>query len=121
MAIGIDLPRDVGTRRLPWQRLLRFIEYLADSSAVARARRDFRPTIDTLLARRTEYNTHLGWWLQLDKKGQAAAGRPELIPLHGDDKGGGRSQMEVSAILTQRQAKRRAELARLEAHGGEGD
>ena len=82
--MGIDLVRDLGTRRLTFTRLARIVRHLPDDSATARARRDHRPSIELLLQRRIEFWTHLSWWSKTEasKKG---AERPILIPMHGDN------------------------------------
>lgn len=118
--MGIDLPRDIGTKRLSWHRLHRIISHLGDGSAVVRARREFRPSLEVQLLRRIEYDAHLTWYMALDKKGRREVPSPEPIPLHGDEKRGGRSSIELDAELKRRQAKRRADLARMqrEPEGG---
>lgn len=110
--MGIDLARDLGTRRLTFSRLARIVRHLPDSSATARARRDYRPTVELLIQRRIEFWTHLTWWSKTEasKKG---AERPILIPMRGDAeaKRAGRANLdEKLARLNDRRAARQALL-----------
>ena len=112
--MGIDLPRDIGTPRLTWQRLRRIIEHLPEDSATARAKRDHAPSLDTQFARSIEHGIRvLGW--QQTKDGHAGRNPPKPIPLTGDPVRGGvrRDPLEIDALLAERQARRQAELARL--------
>lgn len=110
--MGIDLPRDLGTRRLPFSRLARIVRHLPDGSATARARRDGRPTLELQFLRRIEYWTHLAWWART-KASERGADRPVLVPLHGDQaakKRGGLALDEKLARQNERRARRQAEL-----------
>lgn len=110
--MGIDLPRDLGTRRLPYSRLARIIRHLPDTSAVARARRSGRPTLDLLFLRRIEYWTHLSWWGRT-KAAEKGADRPMMVPLRGDHdprKRDGMALDEKLARQNERRLRRQAEL-----------
>lgn len=110
--MGIDLPRDLGTRRLPFSRLARIVRHLPDDSATARARRDNRPALDLLFLRRIEYWTHLTWWGKT-KAATKGADRPIMIPLRGDGdakKRGGMALDEKLARQNQRRLERQALL-----------
>lgn len=114
--MGIDLPRDIETPRLPWQRLARIIAHLdPESSAVARARRDFAPSLDVQFARSIEHGIRVLAW-QKTKDGSKGSNPPKPIPLTGDPVVGGnrRNPHEIDTLLADRQARRKAELARLD-------
>jgi hypothetical protein len=81
--MGIDLPRDIGTRRLPWQRLLRIIEHLPAESATSRARRAEQPDLDTQFLRSMEYWIRILAWQQT-KDGSKGQSMPERVSLPGD-------------------------------------
>lgn len=111
--MGIDLPRDIGTRRLPWSRLRRIIENLPESSATARARRGQAPTIELLLLRRLEHTARLLYW---SKTTDAEKGKNQPEPLVltvAEAKAGKRDTAGLDQKLAARQAKRQAELAQL--------
>lgn len=110
--MGIDLPRDLGTRRLPFSRLARIVENLPDDSATARARRNQRPSLELLFLRRIEYWTHLISW-QPTKAAQQGRDRPVMIPLRGDNdakRRGGMALDEKLARQNERRARRQASL-----------
>jgi hypothetical protein len=110
--MGIDLARDLGTRRLTFSRLERIVRHLPDDSATARARRDYRPGIELLLMRRIEFWTHLTWWSKT-KASEKGADRPMLIPMRGDAESkrrGGLALDEKLARQNQRRAERQALL-----------
>ncbi len=111
--MGIDLPRDLGTRRLTFSRLARIVRHLPDDSATARARRDYRPTLDTLFLRRIEFWTHLQWWSKT-KGSDKGEGRPILIPLRGDAEAKRRGGMELDEKLARQNERRAARQAQLE-------
>lgn len=111
--MGIDLVRDLGTRRLTFSRLERIVRHLPDNSATARARRDYRPTVDTLLLRRTEYWTHLTWWAKT-KAAEKGADRPMLVPLQGDADAKRRGGMALDEKLARQNERRAARQAQLE-------
>lgn len=115
--MGIDLPRDIGTPRLTWQRLIRIIEHLGEDSATARARRGGRPNLSIQFLRRIDLATRLGVWVQTEE-GSRGRNQPILVPLHGDLKigSGKRDALEVDELLARRQAKRQAELATMGGH-----
>jgi|GEM_PF-5750199 len=115
--MGIDLPRDIGTPRLSWQRLRRIIEHLGEDSATARARRDGRPNLTVQFLRRIDLATRLNAWMQ-SEEGSKGRNQPQLVPLHGDPKQGSgkRDSLEVTELLARRQAKRQAELATMGGH-----
>lgn len=110
--MGIDLPRDLGTRRLTFSRLARIVRHLPDDSATARARRDNRPSLELLFLRRIEYWTHSAQW-QVTKAAEKGQGRPIMIPLRGDGdskKRGGLALDEKLARQNQRRLERQALL-----------
>jgi hypothetical protein len=110
--MGLDLPRDLGTRRLPFSRLARIVEHLPEDSAVVRARRDNRPTLELLFLRRIEYWTHLDWWGRT-KAATQGRDRPVMVPLRGDHDAKRRGGLELDeklARLERRRAERRASL-----------
>lgn len=111
--MGIDLPRDIGTRRLPWSRLARIIEYAPNDSALARARRGHKPDLDILFARRMEHWLHLLFWTKT-KDGAKGRERPVPVPLAGDAKNRGRDTLALDEKLARRQEARRAELAAMQ-------
>lgn len=111
--MGIDLPRDLGTRRLPFSRLARIIEHLPDTSATARARREGRPSLELQFLRRIEFWTHLTWWGKT-KAAEKGADRPVLIPLRGDREAKRRGGMVLDAKLARQNERRLARQALLE-------
>lgn len=111
--MGIDLARDLGTRRLTFSRLARIVRHLPDDSATARARRDGRPGLDLLFLRRIEYWAHLNWWGQT-KAGERGTDRPQLVPLRGDGAGSKRDSLALDAKLARQNDRRRARQALLE-------
>lgn len=115
--MGIDLPRDLGTPRLPFSRLARIVQHLPIDSALARARRDQRPTIDTQLLRRIEFWTHLAYWGQT-KDGEKGRNTPAMIPLHGDHDR--RRGLELDEKLARLDERRRARQAQLEGRPAAG-
>lgn len=116
--MGIDLPRDIGTRRLPWQRLRRIITHLAEDSATARARRAQAPALDTQFLRSIEHGVRVLAWQQT-KDGSTGDRAPQPIGLQGDPvvNGSRRDSLEIDAVLAERAARRRAELLALEKGG----
>lgn len=119
--MGIDLPRDIETPRLTWQRLARIIEHLdPENSATARARREHAPSLDVQFARSIEHGIRVLAW-QKTKDGSTGSNPPKPIPLTGDPVIGGsrRNTQEVDALLAERQARRKAELARLNNDGND--
>lgn len=119
--MGIDLPRDIGTRRLPFSRLSRIIENLPSSSATARARRGQAPELDVLLLRQLEYWQHVLVWRDTEDA-KRKRNVPTLVPMVGDTARLGRARRDPRAterLLEDRQARRLAELAALE--GGQAD
>lgn len=110
LGLGLDLPRDYGTPRLTVGRLRRIIESLGQDSAVARAKRDHGPSIDTLLARQIEFNLRTLAW-QKTKDGQRGRNRPVPIPFASDSKRHPRAGMKTDTLMAERQARRQAELA----------
>lgn len=77
---------------------------------MARAKRDYGPSVDTLLLRQAEYNTRVAVWQQT-KDGSKNRNRPVPIPLPGDSKKHPRVGMQTDTLLAERQARRQAELA----------
>ncbi len=118
--MGIDLPRDIGTPRLTWQRLRRIITHLPEDSATARARREQAPNLDTQFLRSVEHGIRVLAWQQT-KDGSSGSNAPQPIGLQGDPivNGVRRDSLELDAMLAERAARRRAELAALEKGGTE--
>lgn len=110
LPLGLDLPRDYGTPRLTVGRLQRIIVSLGPDTAVARAKRDHGPSIDTLLLRQIEFYQRATYW-QGTKDGQRNRNKPVPIPFASDKKRHPRAGMETDQLLAQRQARRAAELA----------
>lgn len=108
--LGLDLPRDYGTPRLTVGRLRRIIENLGPDSAVARAKRDHGPSVDTLFLRQIEYWARVSAWQQT-KDGSKNRNKPVPIPLPNDNKRHPRAGMQTDELLARRQARRREELA----------
>lgn len=111
--MGIHLARDLGTRRLPFALLARIVRHLPDSSATARARRDYRPTTELQLLRRIEYWTHLAWWGRTTAA-QKGRERPALVPLRGDESDRRRAGMALDEKLARQNKRRAARQAQLE-------
>jgi len=111
--MGVDLPRDLGTKRLPFSRLARIVRYLPDTSATVRARREGRPSLELLFLRRIEYWSHLTWWGKT-KAAEQGRDRPVLIPLHGDAEAKRRGGMELDEKLARQNERRAARQALLE-------
>lgn len=108
--MGIDLPRDIGTSRLSWGRLRRLVEFAPDDSALARARDDYKPSLEVQFLRRIEYWNHLLFWAKT-KEGEKGRNAPSMVPLRGDDAGSRkRDTMELDELLIRRQRQRREEL-----------
>lgn len=114
LRIGIHLARDLGTKRLPFRTAINFINHLDEDSAVARARREFRPNMDTQLLRQVEYWTHLLSYRDT-KAAQQKKDIPKPVKLYGDDlrKPGQRDPREFERKMAARAAKRQAELEKL--------
>lgn len=112
--MGIDLPRDIGTPRLSWQRLRRIIEHLPEDSATARARGGQAPKLDVQFLRSIEHGIRVLAW-QNTEDGHKGENPPHPVGLQGDPIVGGvrRDPLEVDSLLAERQARRAAELARL--------
>jgi hypothetical protein len=110
LAIGLDLPQDFGTPRLTVGRLRRIISSLGQDSAVARAKRDNGPSIDTLLLRQIEFYTRAAFW-QGTKDGQHNRNKPVPIPFASDKTRHPRAGMQTDELLARRQARRQEELA----------
>ena len=111
--MGIRLERDLGTPRLTFSLLASIVRHLPDTSATARARRDYRPTTDTLLLRRIEFWTHLTWWSKT-KAAEKGAERPILIPLRGDSDARKRGGLALDEKLARQNDRRAARQALLE-------
>lgn len=111
--MGLDLPRDLGTRRLTFSRLTRIVRHLPDDSATARARREHRPSIELLLLRRIEYWTHLDQW-QVTEAAKRGRDKPIMVPLHGDDDVRRRGNLALDEKLARLNDRRRERQARLE-------
>lgn len=110
--MGLDLPRDLGTRRLTFSRLARIVRHLPDDSATARARRGYRPSLELLFLRRIEFWTHLGQW-QVTEAAKRGRDRPVMVPLRGDNEArrrGGLVLDEKLARLNERRLARQASL-----------
>lgn len=128
LRIGIYLARDIGTERLPWSTLRRFIEFSPPSSALWRAREAERektkgttPTAELEILRRVEFWTHLAFWTQtVDAK--HGRNRPQPMDLGGGKVGPKRDTFTRDQRLLERQQRRQAELdalakgRKLEAH-----
>lgn len=113
LRLGIDLPRDIGTRRLPWSRLARLITHADLDSALIRARRGNGPTPELLFMRRSEFWLHLLYWTKT-KDSQTGSNPPRMVPLPGDPVDGvRRDARELEVKLARRRARRLAELARM--------
>jgi hypothetical protein len=114
--MGIDLPRDIGTKRLPFARLARIIQHLPAGSATARARRGQAPDLDVLLLRQLEYWLHVIVWRETEDA-RKKRNIPTLVPMTGDTARLGSTRRDPRAterLLQDRQARRRAELEALE-------
>jgi hypothetical protein len=111
--MGIDLARDIGTRRLTFSRLARIVRHLPDDSATARARRNHRPSLELLFLRRIEFWTHLGQW-QITKAAKTGTDRPVMVPLHGDAEAKRRGGLALDEKLARQNARRLARQASLE-------
>lgn len=118
--MGIDLPRDIGTPRLTWQRLRRIVNHLPEESATARARRDQAASLDIQFLRSIEHDLRILAWQQT-KDGSKGSNPPHPVGLRGDPKSGGvrRDSLQIDVMLAERAARRRAELQRLEEGGNE--
>lgn len=114
--IGIYLPRDIGTERLPWSTLRRFIEFSPPTSALWRAREAERekthgatPKAELEMLRRVEFWTHLAFWAQT-KDAQKGKNRPAPVDLGSGKKAGKRDTFTLDQRLLARQQRRQAEL-----------
>lgn len=112
--MGIDLPRDLGTSRLRWQRLERIIEHLPEDSATVRARRDGRPGVGTQLLREIEFWTHLQFWSKTEDS-KDGRNRPSRVPLIASENPTVRREtIGWDQKLKDRQERRDAELQALQ-------
>jgi hypothetical protein len=113
--VGIDLARDLGTPRLSWGRLARFIEHLPPDSATVRLRSNNAPPVDVLLLRRIEFWTHLTYWTKT-KDGAKNRNAPKPVSLPSDDTGKDkqRDSLATDELLRQRQERRAAQLAAMQ-------
>lgn len=112
--MGIDLPRDIGTSRLRWQRLARIINYLPEDSATVRARRAGRPPVHVQLLREIEFWNHLLFWSKTEDS-KDGTNRPARIPLMASEAPKvRRDTMGYDQKLQARQQRRDAELKALQ-------
>jgi hypothetical protein len=117
---GIDLARDLGSRRFTYGACLRYLEHtLPDGPLQRQIQREKgvdpdAPSLEAQLLRATEYATSVVAWLNTDGKGQ----KPQPIELPGDKKAkraatkrmDGRDYAEVWA---ERVKRREAELQKM--------